>query len=124
MISPCLDWVLWKSSKKITMVQNELIDILNTELNSELPQVITEENLLQRLSEFIDHLIQTNFQQLVLILYKVDVSENKLKQLLQQASGDNAATIIARLIIEREIEKIKSRNLFSHKNDICDEEEW
>ena len=124
MISPCLDWVLWKSSKKITMVQNELIHILNTELNSELPQVITEENLLQRLSEFIDHLIQTNFQQLVLILYKVDVSENKLKQLLQQASGDNAATIIARLIIEREIEKIKSRNLFRHKNDICDQEKW
>ncbi len=51
------------------MVQTELIHILNTELNTELPQVISEENLLQRLSEFINHLIQTNFQQLVLILY-------------------------------------------------------
>ena len=106
------------------MVQNELIYILNTELNTELPQIISEENLLQKLSEFINHLIQTNFQKLVLILYKVDVSENKLKQLLQTESGEDAATIIARLIIEREIQKINSRNLFSHKNDICDEEKW
>ena len=106
------------------MVQNELIHILNTELDTELPQIISEENLLQKLSEFINHLIQTNFQKLVLILYKVDVSENKLKQLLQTESGEDAATIIARLIIEREIQKINSRNLFSHKNDICDEEKW
>ena len=106
------------------MVQNELIHILNTELNTELPQIISEENLLQRLSEFTNHLIRTNFQKLVLILYKVDVSENKLKQLLQTESGEDAATIIARLIIEREIQKINSRNLFSHKNDICDEEKW
>ena len=106
------------------MVQTELIHILNTELNTELPQVISEENLLQRLSEYINHLIQTNFQQLLLILYRVDVSEKKLKQLLQQDSGEDAATIITKLIIEREIQKIKSRSLFSHKNDICDEEKW
>ena len=106
------------------MVQTELIHILNTELNSELPQDISEENLLQRLSEFINHLIQTNFQQLVLILYRVDVSENKLKQLLQKDSDEDAAVIISKLIIEREIQKINSRNLFRHKNDICDEEKW
>ena len=102
--------------------KTELIHILNAELNAELPQYISEENLLQRLSEFINHLIQTNFQQLVLILYRVDVSENKLKQLLQKDSDEDAAVIISKLIIEREIQKINSRNLFRHKNDICDEE--
>ena len=106
------------------MVQTELIHILNTELNTELPQVISEENLLQRLSEFINHLIQTNFQQLLLILYRVDVSEKKLKHLLEADSGEDAATIITKLIIEREIQKIKSRNLYRYKNDICDEEKW
>lgn len=97
------------------MVQTELIHIINTELNTELPQIISKENLLQRLSEFINHLIQTNFQLLVLILYKVDVNENKLRQLLQKDSEEDAATIIARLIIERETQKIYSRNLFRHK---------
>lgn len=106
------------------MVQNELIRLLNTDLKTELPQVTSEDNLLPRLSEFISHLIQNNFQQLILILYKVDVSENKLKQLLLENSEEDAATIIAKLIIEREIQKIYSRNLFSHKNDICDEEQW
>ena len=108
----------------MTVNQTELIHILNAELNAELPQDISEENLLQRLSEFINHLIQTNFQQLVLILYRVDVSENKLKQLLQKDSDEDAAVIISKLIIEREIQKINSRNLFRHKNDICDEEKW
>ena len=89
---------------------NELIHIINEELNTELPQNTSEEDLLQKLSEFINHLIQTNFQKLVLILYRVDVSENKLKQLLQAESGEDAATIIARLIIARQIEKINSRN--------------
>ncbi|MEP6595252.1 MAG: hypothetical protein ABJA71_04860 [Ginsengibacter sp.] len=106
------------------MVQTELIHILNIELNTELPQAISEENLVQRLSEFISHLIQTNFQRLLLILYRVDVSEKKIKQLLQKDSSEDAAIIIAKLIIEREAQKIYSRNLFSHKNDICDEEKW
>ena len=105
-------------------MQNELIHIINEELNTELPQNTSEEDLLQKLSEFINHLIQTNFQKLVLILYRVDVSENKLKQLLQAESGEDAATIIARLIIAREVEKVNSRNLFIYKNDICDEDNW
>ena len=106
------------------MVQEDVIHILNTELSTQFPQVISEENLLQKLSEFINHLIQNNFQQLVLILYRVDISENRLKQLLRDNSSEDAATIIAKLIIEREIQKIHSRSLFSHKSDSCDEEKW
>jgi hypothetical protein len=105
------------------MVQNRLIHILNTKLEAGLPQPISQENLLQHLSRFVTDLIQTNFQKLVQILYRVDVDENKLRQLLSD-SQEEAATIIAKLIIERETQKIQSRNLFNHKNDICDEEKW
>ena|SRR5437868_3454487 len=106
------------------MVQNELIHILNADLDTELSQAKSEEVLLQRLSEFINELIQNNFHRLMLILYKVDISENKLKKSLQTNVGQDAASIIAKLIVEREIEKMNSRNSFSSGNDNSNEEKW
>ena len=106
------------------MVQNELIHILNADLDTELSQAKSEEVLLQRLSEFISELIQNNFHRLMLILYKVDISENKLKKSLQANADQDAALIIAKLIVEREIEKMNSRNSFGSGNDNSNEEKW
>ena len=106
------------------MVQNELIHILNADLDTELSQPKSEEVLLQRLSEFINELIQNNFHRLMLILYKVDISENKLKKSLQANVGQDAASIIAKLIVEREIEKMNSRNSFNGGDDNSNEEKW
>ena len=59
------------------------------------------------------------------ILYRIDVNERKLKYLLQENVGEDAAFIIADLIIERQIEKIKSRQQFSRRDDnISEEEKW
>ena len=106
------------------MVKNELIQILNADLDTELFQAKSEEALLQRLSELIDELIQNNFHRLMLILYKVDISENKLRTSLQANVGEDAALVIAKLIIEREIEKMNSRNLFRSRDDNSNEEKW
>ena len=61
----------------------------------------------QLLAEKINELINNDFQKLVLILYRMDVSEIKLKQLLTENAGTNAAVIIAGLMIERQAEKNK-----------------
>jgi len=106
------------------MENTDLIQSLTKQLEIELPQIISEEELLQKLTEVINHLIQTDFEKLVFILYKIDVSESKLKQLLQQHPQKDAAPVIAKLIIEREHQKIYSRNKFNTKNDIPDEEKW
>lgn len=72
-----------------------------------------EENLLRALSQYIEHLIQTDFNRLLLILYRVDVSEQKLRSTIaHNESNQLAGHIIAILLIEREIEKIKSRKLY------------
>jgi len=45
--------------------------------------------------------------------------------MLENNNGENAATLIANLIIERQLQKIKSRQQFSQRdNDIDDEEKW
>ena len=106
------------------MVENTLIHILNRQLNTDFPEVISEEQLLQRLSFFINDLIQNDFQNLVTILYKVDVNENKLKQLLLENAGEDTALIIAALIIERQLQKIETRKQFSSKSENEVDEKW
>ena len=60
---------------------------------------------------FIDDLIRNDFNRLVSILYRVDISVSKLKQKLAENTDNKipAAETIARLFIEREEEKIISR---------------
>ena len=103
--------------------EHELIHTLNNDLELQLPQVISEDNLLHKLSEFVADLIENNFQRLILLLYKLDISEKKLRQLLMETDED-AAVLIARLIIERETQKVITRNSFRKENDIPEEEKW
>lgn len=106
------------------MAEKELIQTLNNQLNILLPQVISDNDLLLRLSEIIDHLIEKDFKKLVYVLYKVDVSEVKLKQLLQSANNEKASDIIAKLIIERQTQKIASRKKFTSNDNFSEEEKW
>src|SRR5690606_26047719 len=73
----------------------------------------------------IDYLIQTDFPKLLNILYSLDVSETKLSNMLKEHPGNDAAEIIARLIIERQREKINSRTQNKKPDeDIPDDEKW
>ena len=76
------------------------------------------------LSVHINHLIQSDFEKLVSLLYRIDVSEPKMRALLQHKQGEDSAAPIADLIIERQLQKIISREKFSNKKDISDEEKW
>ncbi len=69
--------------------------------------------LIQRIEE----LIHRDFEKLKWILYRIDVSEKKLNEALQNSEVD-AATVMADLIIKRQIEKAESRKKFgSNEND-------
>ena len=105
-------------------VNTDLIPILRQSMEIDLPENISFDLLKERLSSHINFLIQSDFQKLVSILYRVDVSESKLKHLLKENPGYDAANIIAELIIERQLQKIKFRQ--EHRNDenISDDEKW
>ncbi len=79
----------------------------------------------QALAAKINELLLGNFQQLISILYSMDVSEAKLRLLLKENPGTDAGLIIADLVIERQAQKIKSRREFRQRdNDISEEEKW
>ena len=67
---------------------------------------LDERELLLSLAAYVNELIMTNFERLVQLLYRIDVSEEKLKKLLRQNPESDAGIIIADLIIERQKQKI------------------
>ena len=107
------------------MENNNLIQSLNTELAINLPEKIENDELLKFLANYINNLIKNDFEKLVSYLYRIDVSEPKLKSLLQQNPQEDAGNIIAALIIERQEQKIKTRQQFSQRDDnVQEEEKW
>jgi hypothetical protein len=78
--------------------------------------VLNDELLIQQLADYINQLILVNFERLVQLLYRIDVSEAKLKYLLKENPGEDAGKIIAVLIIERQIQKIKFRKEMSESD--------
>ena len=70
-------------------------------------QLLSKQDFINELASEINHLILTNFERLIQLLYRIDVSEVKLKSLLKENPNEDAGRIIALLIIERQIQKIK-----------------
>ncbi len=106
-------------------MHTNLVSNISQSLELSLPASISLEELKQKLTSHINHLINHDFEKLVFYLYRIDVNENKMKQLLEQKEGENAARLIAELIIERQLEKIKSRQQFRQRgNDIEEDEKW
>lgn len=122
MILPCLDWVSLKNSDQM---QHELITGINNSMEIALPEQLSMEELREKLTAHINHLINHDFEKLVFYLYRIDINEAKMKQLLDRQQGEHAAALIADLIIERQLQKNKSRREFRQRdNDISEEEKW
>lgn len=90
----------------------------------EIEACATGEALFRRLAARINHLIQADFHKLVAILYRLDVSEGKLRQTLQENTSRDAGELIASLVIERELQKHKTRQQFRTDRDIPEDEKW
>ena len=90
-----------------------------------IPDHITYEQLESLLAARLETMINEDFQQFVLLLYKIDVSENKVRQILADDTTAAVYKKIAALLIERQQQKIISRKTFTRPaNDDDGEERW
>lgn len=78
----------------------------------------------EHLVDYINHLLLHDFNKLVSILYRVDVSESKLKETLQLNPQTDAALLIANLLIARQEEKLKTKSESTSNNTIAEEDKW
>jgi hypothetical protein len=104
----------------------ENIPLLQQELSNDfnLPVTNNKQQLIEALAEGINHLIQADFTRLINILYRIDISEQTIKETLEKQADKDAGVLIAELIIERQLQKQKMRAQFKSQQNIPDDDKW
>lgn len=78
-----------------------------------LATVDNEEKLLRLLSLYVQELINKDFEHLLYLLYKIDVGEKKVKKAILNSKPEEAHKVIAKMILEREKEKVETRKKYN-----------
>ena len=100
-------------------------ETLEKETGMVLQVAPTMDSLQIALAAYINNLILNDFEKLVFLLYRIDINEKLIKQLLQEATTTPAGETIAQIIIERQLQKIISRKNNTPPADAsCEEEKW
>jgi hypothetical protein len=82
------------------------------------------EQIRHLLISYINELINTDFNSLVQLLYRIDINEKKLKILLNNNKGSDAAPLVADLIIARQLQKIETKKIFTNKEKSGNDDSW
>lgn len=94
-------------------------DLMNLLVSNDFPTVFenySNQDLESKLAIYINELIDKDFNKLVNLLYRIDISEQKLKIALQNEDKTiSSGKTIAKLIIERQLQKLEFRKKFSKK---------
>jgi hypothetical protein len=96
-------------------LQKKVFDSLEIDENN-LPAVIDDAEKFKAfralLMRRIEELAEKEMEKLLWALYRIDVSEKKLHEVLQQTPPDKFSSTIADLIIERQRQKIETRKKY------------
>ena len=107
----------------------EIQKIISLEL-ALIPVNDTGADWMNSLVQRINYLILHDFDRLVFILYRLDVDESKINLILkntqlQTSPGSDAGVLIGKLIVERQIQKLRTRTEYrNQKNSFNDNERW
>lgn len=82
------------------------------------------EQLKEQLTAYINELIIKDFPSLIQLLYRIDVDEKKLKNILQQQQHTDAAIVMSDLIIERQMRKKEMKQRSEKPGDTNEDELW
>ncbi len=95
---------------------------LKSDWSLEYPNLISEETILKLLAERVAQLTTEGQEAFYQLMYRLDISEKKL---IEAAGTNEVAEKIARLIYNRQLEKVKSRNKYKqNSNNIDPDLKW
>jgi hypothetical protein len=101
---------------------DEMTHVLKEELGLQLPDVVTEEEIILYLAHKIDLLLKNKHGSFFQIMYRLDIPERKLSAVIDDK---DAAYKIAWLVYDRQIEKYRSRQQHkTGKKDVDKDLEW
>lgn len=79
----------------------------------EIKEGFSEEKALLILTKAISQLMDRNLERLLQVCYRVDLAENKLKQILHESEPDQVAADLAKALWERQKQKVEIRRRYS-----------
>jgi hypothetical protein len=80
-------------------------------------QSISREFIKTKLTGIIGYMLEHEFEKLCNTMYRLDVSEHKFREVLSGSNQEDIAGDIADLVIDREIQKVKTRQLYKKSKD-------
>ena len=95
-------------------IANEIFSLITKDF--QLPEVkeeFTEEKAIEILAKAISQLMDRNLERLLQICYRIDLSENKLKQILHESEPDRVAMDLAKALWNRQKQKVEIRRRYS-----------
>jgi hypothetical protein len=92
-----------------------LISIISKDFD--IPDNLSENQLRDAMVDAFAYLIDNDFPKLIQILYKADVDQYRLKELLETVEGSSSAEVIADAYIARQMAKIETWKKYSQKKD-------
>ncbi|OJW83012.1 MAG: hypothetical protein BGO69_03815 [Bacteroidetes bacterium 46-16] len=98
----------------------EIADALQRDWELQLPESLSEEAILAHLANRIVSLIESGPEAFFQLMYRLDISEKKLNGVLEE---EDVAHKIARLVYDRQLQKIRSRQLFRDTNPAKEDED-
>jgi hypothetical protein len=98
-------------------LEKAIIHLMDAQQSEQMAPVFSNYGALRAwLIDEVTFLIDRNFEHMLRVLYLIDVNEMKVRRLIQENEGENAAEIIADLILERQSEKVRSRKKYIQKD--------
>lgn len=102
----------------------EALKALHQSFDLQLPDTISEAEILQQLEKRINVLLERSPEEFLQLLYRLDIPEHKVSSAL---GNNEAISVLAKLIYDRQLEKAKSRLYYSTKgkpSDLDDDLSW
>ena len=92
-----------------------MIKDLNRTWELDLAEDLRAAELEILLADKLNTLIRSDFDALLRLLYRIDIDEARLRGLLKENAQEDTGKIIARLIMERQWQKVLSRREYRMK---------
>lgn len=101
--------------------QQQINEILQRELGLQLPDIISETELLQLLADQLATIIARNPEEFFQLMYRLDIPERAMHKALEQP---NIPRELAKLVYTRQLQKIESRAKFGRTKSDDPELQW
>jgi len=88
----------------------------NFELEGTKANPLTEQELFELLADRIAYMIEYQIDMLLSLLYRLDIDEDKINQALTPKNPEPANIALARLVIQRQKQRIETKKQYKQQN--------